>query len=252
MQDDLGDRMKATERLRTNEKLDNGPFIYARIDGRGFSKFTKGMDKPFDLSMSQTMIKTTAALVKKTHAIIGYTQSDEISLAWNAETLFFDSKIQKLTSVLASMATSHFIIDGLEYITPSYLLDRYPHFDARIFELPNEDELTNAFLWRYKDAYRNSISMIGQANFSSKQLHKKNMREVREMLASIGVFETDFLNKNIHGTFIVREKHEIETENGSAIRDRLIEVSGDKFGTRDHNGRLEFILGDENEMASNQ
>ena len=51
MKDDLGDRMKLYEKERTGEKLDPGSIVYARIDGRGFSKFTKGMDKPFDIGL---------------------------------------------------------------------------------------------------------------------------------------------------------------------------------------------------------
>ena len=40
-------------------------------------------------------------------------------------------------------------------------------FDARCFNIPKE-EVTNYFYWRQLDATRNSIQMVGQANFSHK------------------------------------------------------------------------------------
>lgn len=248
MNDDLGDRMKLFERFRTSDQLDtlDYKYVYARIDGRGFSKFTRGLDKPFDIGLQKTMQAVTEALVKKTHAIAGYTQSDEINLAWEHDKLFFERKIQKLSSILASLATSHFIMDGGWHIPASYF-DRYPHFDARIFELPDEHELTNAFLWRYKDAYRNSISMIGQANFSHKKLHKKSQKDVKHMLAEIGIFEDDFSANSIHGTFVTREKVLVETENGVAVRDKLTVDSGKNFSQLDHMGRVAFILGNKND-----
>ena len=56
------------------------------------------------------------------------------------------------------------------------LMDRYfeaaysgAMFDARVFNIPKE-EVTNYFYWRQLDASRNSIQMVGQANFSHKEL----------------------------------------------------------------------------------
>ena len=46
--DALGDRMKAYERQETELRFIPLLPIYARIDGRGFSKFTKGFARPYD------------------------------------------------------------------------------------------------------------------------------------------------------------------------------------------------------------
>ena len=45
-----------------------------------------------------------------------------------------------------------------------------PSFDCRVFQLPNEMELANTFIWREMDAVRNSVQMLAQANFSHKEL----------------------------------------------------------------------------------
>jgi tRNA(His) 5'-end guanylyltransferase len=54
-------------------------------------------------------------------------------------------------------------------------------FDARCFNIPKE-EVTNLVYWRQLDAIRNSIQMVGQAYFSSKELHGKSCKEIKEML----------------------------------------------------------------------
>ena len=46
MKDPLGDRMKAFERAAEPAALPRGLPVYARIDGRGFSRFTRGMRMP--------------------------------------------------------------------------------------------------------------------------------------------------------------------------------------------------------------
>jgi tRNA(His) 5'-end guanylyltransferase len=54
-------------------------------------------------------------------------------------------------------------------------------FDARAFILPKE-EVCNYFIWRQQDATRNSIQMVGQANFSHKELQNKSCNDIQEML----------------------------------------------------------------------
>ena len=54
-------------------------------------------------------------------------------------------------------------------------------FDARCFNIPKE-EVTNLLYWRQLDTSKNSIQMIGQANFSHRELQNKNCNEIQEML----------------------------------------------------------------------
>lgn len=184
--DDFGNRMKAYEAVETARRLDPMLPIYARIDGRSFSRFTRGMERPFDPRMTVAMVETTKYLVQETHARIGYTQSDEISLAWLADTpesdVFFSGKVQKMVSVLASMAAAVFA-----RVCPDGFQHRVPHFDARVFQLPSKEEAANVFLWRAMDARKNAIAMVAQANFSHKQLFQKDQKAMLAMLAEKGV-----------------------------------------------------------------
>lgn len=207
MQDDFGDRMKDYEGVETQRRLDVSLPIYARIDGRGFSKFTRDMERPYDVRMSRAMIETTRTLVDRTHARIGYTQSDEISLVFLAEEdgdVLFSGKVQKLVSVLAGMATAALTAAIRETPGFEHYADRQPHFDCRVFQLPSRTEAANAFLWRERDAVKNSVSMAARTLFSHRVLQNKGQREMREMMFEKGVDHTTYPAFFQRGTFLRR------------------------------------------------
>ncbi len=192
--DDFGDRMKGYEARETSRRF--LPFIpiYARIDGRSFSKFTRNAHKPFDGSITRAMQYATKTLIEQTHAKMGYVQSDEISLVWETtdpnEGMFFDGKIQKMCSVLSGIATASFIralIEDAEWNArnPEWLA-KMPHFDARVIQLPNRAEAANMLLWREMDARKNAISMVAGSIFSHKSLQGKSGREKLAMIAEAG------------------------------------------------------------------
>lgn len=182
--DSLGDRMKSYERQTTGQYLIAGLPLYARLDGRAFHTFCRGFDKPFDLDFKSLMQQTTKTLIEKTGAAVGYTQSDEINLAWtDVKSVPFEGKIHKLTSLLASIATSAFTINGLKNDKLRAKIEKtMPTFDCRICQMPTESEVANMFIWRELDATRNAINMVAQANFSHKSLQGLNTDQVQEKL----------------------------------------------------------------------
>ncbi len=206
--DELGDRMKAYEAVETSRKFNHDLPVYARIDGRGFSRFTKNMQRPFDLRMTGCMVDVTKYLVEQTHAVIGYIQSDEISLAWsdtdNAENirLFFSGKIQKQCSVLASMAAARFAVAYRDRFGDMSL--DFPHFDCRVMQLPSRSETANMFLWRALDARKNAVSMAARAHFSHASLQNKSTNDMVEMLADAGVYMDGYPISFTHGTWVKR------------------------------------------------
>lgn len=204
--DDLGDRMKSYERHETGRMFLRGLPVYARIDGRGFSRFTKGMERPFDPRMTKAMQAVCAYLVSSTNAVLGYVQSDEISLLWmdgdpNSQP-FFGGKVQKLVSVLASMAAAKMAqeIRGWEPFE-----DRLPAFDARVMVLPSKEEAANMILWRALDAQKNAVSMAARAHYSGKALHGKNGLEMKAMLSAAGHPYSELPDDFRFGSFYRRE-----------------------------------------------
>jgi tRNA(His) 5'-end guanylyltransferase len=81
----FGDRMKDYKYQEAGRRFLPLLPVCARLDGKGFSKFTKGLQRPYDTRLVEFMCQTTAYLVQEAQACIGYTQSDETSLAWYSD-----------------------------------------------------------------------------------------------------------------------------------------------------------------------
>jgi hypothetical protein len=140
------------------------------------------------------MVATTKQLVRETQALLGYTQSDEISLAWLSDSPenqpLFGGKVHKLTSVLASLTAAQFqlaLAVSFERDEAKRLSRMAPHFDARVLQLPSKTETANMFLWRALDARKNSINMAAQVHFPQNTLHRRDERDMRTMLAKKGL-----------------------------------------------------------------
>lgn len=206
MKDDLGDRMKLYESMESGRRLMPLLPALARIDGRAFHSFTCGMDRPFDARFSACMVDTTTALVRDTGACMGYTQSDEITLAWHARStqsqIWFGGRVAKMTSQLAAQATLLFYRLVLERM-PEYA-DRLPTFDARVWNVPNRAEGANVFLWREWDATKNSVSMAASALYSHKALMGKNSPQKHDMLHAKGINWNDYPALFKRGQYVQR------------------------------------------------
>lgn len=207
--DDLGCRMKTFYEQIPKTKLMRRCPVAIRIDGKAFHTFTRGFQKPFDEVLIKSMQGTMKYLCENIQGcVLGYTQSDEITLILVdykklTSSAFFDYEVQKLCSIAASMATMAFnrifVIKGAM-------------FDARCFNIPKE-EVTNLCYWRQDDASRNSIQMVGQANFSHKELHKKSRNDIQDMLMTQkGINWNDFPTYQKRGSCCVRNKIVIESD----------------------------------------
>lgn len=207
-QDDFGDRMKDYEGREASRKLIPTLPICVRLDGKGFSKFTKGLARPYDERLSRLMIDTAKFLVKESNACVGYTQSDEISLIlWEPEyksQVYFDGKVQKLCSVLSSMATA-FFNKGLAEAIPEKK-DYMALFDCRVWNVPDLNEAANTLLWRELDASKNSISMAASHYYSHRELEGKSGSEKQEMLFQKGINWNDYPAFFKRGVFVKRKQ----------------------------------------------
>lgn len=185
-----------------------GEPIIARLDGKNFHSWTRGLDRPFDERLSALMIATTKYLTKETNALVGYTQSDEISLTWNPQgdtEPIYGGKVQKIASILASMCTVFFNrainISGLSPV----VWGKDALFDARVFTVYSESDGARYFKWRVDDAAKNSVSMAASEYFSPNKLHKVNSVDKIKMLDEIGVDWFAYPNHFKNGTFIKRD-----------------------------------------------
>jgi tRNA(His) 5'-end guanylyltransferase len=204
---DLADRMKLYENIGAGQRLIPNLPVCVRLDGKAFHSWTRGLRRPYDERLQTLFDATTKFLVEASDAVIGYTQSDEITLIlYNGSQpdsqIFFDGRVSKLTSVLASMATAKF--NGL---VPSILpekRDRLACFDCRVWTVPTEQEAVNCLIWRELDATRNSNQMAAQALYSHTQLHEKNTAQMQEMLWQKGINWQDYPARFTRGGYFQR------------------------------------------------
>lgn len=231
---DLGKRMKTFYEQIPQAKLMRRVPVAIRIDGKAFHTFTRGFQKPFDEILIKTMQETTKYLCENIQGcVLGYTQSDEITLILIdyqkfTSSAWFDYEVQKLCSISASMATmafNKFFMSNIDVFRFNSGINSYNDteehkrlktytkamkagamFDARCFNIPKE-EVANLIYWRQLDASRNSIQMVGQANFSHKELQNKSRNDIQDMLMTQkGINWNDLPAYQKRGSCCVRNK----------------------------------------------
>lgn len=187
MVDSLGDRMKNQYENRTRYMLPRRTYTIIRVDGKSFHSYTKGMKRPYDIDLMACMDNAMIAVVDEFQGTkLGFVQSDEISVLLTdfekPETCAaFDGNLQKLCSVAASTASVGFNLKATEKgFSPTAV------FDARVFVIPDPVEVENYFIWRQKDAERNSVMMLAQHYASHKELHSKDRTAQHDIIHAAG------------------------------------------------------------------
>lgn len=236
--DNLGDRMKSYEEAETGRKFMQGLPIVVRIDGRNFSTLTRYMERPYDTKLMDAMVLLTHKLVEETNAVVGYTQSDEISLVLYQDDpksqIYFGGRIFKIVSALSGFASANFV----HYCNDRIILPSVPTFDCRAYQVPTKEEAANAILWRVNDATKNAISMAARTVYSHNALQSKSGKEMQGMMLEKNINFNDYPEHFKRGSFVIRRKQEVHLEpeilkkipshkrpNGPVMRNVIEEVS---------------------------
>jgi len=178
----------------------------------------QGMNQPWDDDLIACMRAAALAIAEEAQGCkIVYVQSDEINvLLMDDERLetqpWFGYKARKLCSIAAATATAAFCVEYSQRFPERWtaLIEtngygRLPRFDARFWNLP-ENEVPNYFIWRQKDAIRNSKQMLGRAYFSHSELNGKSSDEIISMVEKkYGVRWIDFEFKYTIGSTYLRK-----------------------------------------------
>lgn len=133
------------------------------------------------------MVETTKHLMNCGFKVIyGYTESDEISLLFDANIDAFGRKTRKFNSILAGEASAKF----------SLMLGTLAAFDCRISELPTKRLVVDYFRWRNEDAHRNALNahcywMLRKEgtdpNDAAATIAGKSLADKNELLFSRGI-----------------------------------------------------------------
>ena len=244
--DELGKRMKEFYETIPKTRLMRRCPVCIRIDGMAFHSWTKGFERPFDEVLIKSMQETMKYLCENIQGVVlGYCQSDEVSLILVDykklnSSAFFDYEVQKVCSTTASMATMAFNKifnkNTLDFISPEIFEDekikkisashaeavkKGAMFDSRCFNIPKE-EVTNYAYWRQLDATRNSIQMVGQANFSHKELQNKTCNNIQDMLMTQkGINWNDLPTYQKRGSCCIKEVYYTDKDGNEIYKERI-------------------------------
>lgn len=162
-------------------------YVALRIDGRSFHTLTKTLVKPFDETFENAMDTAAVALMTDLHdALLAYVQSDEITLIFPPQKIPFDARVEKLTSVAASISSVAF----------SNSLQRVGVFDARTLVLESDVDVLALLSERQMDARKNAASVVAywglrnqgvSARVAERRLGDMTMGQRHDLLTELGL-----------------------------------------------------------------
>lgn len=252
MDKEVEKRLKEFEEI-SDIKLSPQTIVAIRVDGKNFSKVTQTLMKPFDELFSAVMENTMQTVAKEIDGCFyAYTQSDEITFLvenQREQTPYFNNRIQKIVSVVASKTTlmfyKNFLVLAMQYqdavaefnkdnATEEQLqqydvinkrvediwevLNNDIAFDARCFTIP-EDEMWNEIYYRQQNCYINAVNSMCSAYLTPEQVEGKKIRARLQMLEEAGhpITEIDEkyklgieYGKNEEGEFITQVAVKLE------------------------------------------
>lgn len=264
--DTFGDRMKAYERenvtrveFAEDDPVDAQRFLYLRLDGRSFSNFTRKLKhsgnliRPRDGNFENVFVEAVKDTVKEFSLVLGFHQSDEISLwfkpvvnpaSGSLSQLPFDGNLAKINSVVASYFTNRFTFHFHEHF--GFIPE--VSFDCRSVVFKEQAEAVNMLVWRWQDATRNVIQDYAFHMFGHKKLDKVS---TSEKLAKIMTIHKDFYEDVLkkYGNFIKRETFDmfvsgrVNEEDTTVIRSRVVKQRGIEFQNLTFDQRVELVYG---------
>lgn len=182
----LKDRIESYRDNSDYKLLPKLPIIIS-INGKGFSKATSLLDKPYCTKLTECMLAVALKLCNEIEgAIFAYHYNDEIVIiARNDQTSetnpWFDNKIQKICSVTSSIATYYF--NNYAKQTDLNIMGDVL-FTSQVFVVPNVVETINTIIYKQQHNFHTSIQFACFYELLNKS-YDKNI--IKEMLFGLSV-----------------------------------------------------------------
>lgn len=233
----LGDLIKKAENA-ASDNIDGTKWISLRLDGHGFGKKIKKLkeigvlEQNYSKTFSEVMAQSLKELMKNWDAVIGYTQSDELTMlippvGFNRLGKMnhhqYSGRHDKLISSCAADMTSQFITNLIKITdvvekSPNLvhtILDVHMRFDCRVASYQTFDEAKGVILWRGQDNFKNGINDHMYHLYAKKPQYKEIMGSHTEKKIDWLSNKLDDMPSRLamHGTWFVREKVEKRTIN---------------------------------------
>lgn len=188
MHNKLKDRIEAYQSQSDLKLLPKVPLIIC-VNGRGFSKITQLLDKPYCNKLAECMATITLHLCTEVDGVLfGYQHNDEIVLVVRNDqhadtTPWYDNRVQKICSITAASATSHFK-NCLTQVNLNLAGDAL--FTSQVFMVPTIAEAINTIIYKQQHNFHTSIQF---ACFYELINRKYDKNAIKEMLGGMSVDE---------------------------------------------------------------
>lgn len=259
-------------RSLTDYRLLPNSYAVIMLDGRSFShKIKNKFKKPFDNDFVRMMNETTKYLCENIQgALCGYCQSDEIHIVisdfvksyklhedWSItptdkegiSSAFFQYRISKILSIVASMATSKFnqlmmdyriacvesnsgcAGDTIDDCRQAVMSSPLYEFDCKVWNLPNANDVYAWLLYRQIDCIRNSKQQLAQTYLPHKELLKLHTDKQIELLKERKNIDWNTFPDGLkHGRIVYKTENEYMNEDGKPyIRSKWIIDDAKRF-----------------------
>lgn len=237
--------------IEDHRLLPNTPVI-CMVDGRSFSKqIKKVFQSPFDDDLIRMMNESAKYVCENVSGmVVAFVQSDEASFYFRdyddegCKEGFFDYRLCKLQSVIASMMTARFNQLYIDWQVRSGKRERISDskivtFDCKCWNVPNENDVYAWFLYRQNDCVRNSKQAVAQKVCSHRELNGKNTDEQIVIAKTKGLDWNAFDDGKKLGRLIYRESVSYVSQETGEEYKRNPFVIHDSFDIR--NSHSEFI-----------
>lgn len=184
----LSDRIQTYAHTYAYKLLPKLPII-VNLNGRGFNKLTSLLEKPFCKELDEAFYLTMLNVAQGAEGtVFGYKHNDEMTFILrndqSQETKpWYDGDIQKINSVICSMATMQFnkCISSFDLSVSGD-----PLFITSVFCVPNLTEAANILIYKQQHALQASIN---QACFYNLLDNNYDKYQIKEMLQDLSVDE---------------------------------------------------------------
>lgn len=227
MSNKLKDRIEGYQAATDYKLLNRVPLIIC-VNGRGFSKATQLLDKPYCPKFAECILSTTLRLCQDIEgSLLAYQHNDEIVvIARNDQkddtTPWYDNKLQKICSVTSAVATMHFN-DCANKINLNITGD--PIFTSQVFAVPTISEAVNTFVYKQQQNFHISI----QSACLYELIKKYDKNTIKEMLSGLSVDEKiDLLSQECNVDF---NDYPISFRRGVAAY-KVPKITGDSTRTK--------------------
>ncbi|KAI9503565.1 tRNA-histidine guanylyltransferase 1-like [Coemansia spiralis] len=209
--------------FETSDKLLPSTWLVVRIDGQGFTKFTKlhEFKKPNDIRALNLMNQAAKTVMESMDEIVlGYGQSDEYSFVFSKDAKAYERRAGKITTLLVSRFTSAYVFYWTEFF-PDTPLKVPPAFDSRVVMYPSDRILRDYLCWRQVDCHINNLyntcfwTLVNKGRLSQKDAEKRLSgtlsKDKNELLfGEFGVNYNDELDIFKKGSVLIRNKELID------------------------------------------